>query len=796
MDKHEVMTNTKNSLKYPVKYNSDFIPIFSRQEHGILTWRIDLEKFIVTGVDLHVETILGYTSDELIGMKLNRILTKASRDLVNEYLPCWLDRLKKDPDKGFFVSGFLEYLCKNGDSIWLEVTAYLALNDHECFEVNCISRKVKRRLGATSFFLNDKFEEHYLLKTIWNQVPGILTCLDRDGKYILVNDNFTQVMAKSREEIIGSSFIQLLPKKLLKKHQGYFKECLKGKTVSFIDRLENMEGEPRWFYGLYTPICLHEAFAEKIIILATELTKGYKLTKQLMAAEKVFNIGSWQYEFPTKKFFCSEELLELFELMEDDVKKDSFHALLKYLDEEEVLKVKERLIKPLLKEQQCEASITVTLPSGRRRVLKITLLLVKNACGEPQKIFGCVEDVSSETRLLNECSESELRVREFLHAVPGAGVLLSVTGIVIEVFDYNECLTDLDAHKWQGQSFFTFYPLAEAQKLLAKVTYAVKENVLQFYDLHLNLDGNEYFFHMRIVPLHYKWKSRATVACYITRQDGMKEVLNPIHEKKWRRYLLNQLIENKIELSEATLDQLWSVGLDLTRNFSCYVVTFTPQDAADGVLVIKDQTEDVLKRQENLENSIVWQTKEGIAILQPVVKTDKPYKNKEQLQALTWQKNLEKQLKGFKFSIGIAEYKDNTFCHLPKMYEQALTAVKLGDKLFQDRSVFHYLDIGVFQFFNEVADNNSIKDFIKRNIGQLILYDQNHNTDFLQTLRVLVRNGNVSEAAKELFVHRQTVIFRKKRIESILETSLDDFESRLAIVMALKFRQAMETSVF
>jgi DNA-binding PucR family transcriptional regulator len=43
--------------------------------------------------------------------------------------------------------------------------------------------------------------------------------------------------------------------------------------------------------------------------------------------------------------------------------------------------------------------------------------------------------------------------------------------------------------------------------------------------------------------------------------------------------------------------------------------------------------------------------------------------------------------------------------------------------------------------------------------------------------------------ARQLYVHRQTILFRKQRIETVLGVSLDCFETRLALGMALKFRQ-------
>jgi len=58
------------------------------------------------------------------------------------------------------------------------------------------------------------------------------------------------------------------------------------------------------------------------------------------------------------------------------------------------------------------------------------------------------------------------------------------------------------------------------------------------------------------------------------------------------------------------------------------------------------------------------------------------------------------------------------------------------------------------------------------------------------TLETILHTGNLTMVAKQLYVHRQTVLFRKQRIEAVLGLSLDSFETRLTLGMALKFWQA------
>ncbi len=101
----------------------------------------------------------------------------------------------------------------------------------------------------------------------------------------------------------------------------------------------------------------------------------------------------------------------------------------------------------------------------------------------------------------------------------------------------------------------------------------------------------------------------------------------------------------------------------------------------------------------------------------------------------------------------------------------------------------NYGEIGVFQFLPAVLDSDHVKDFVQRTLGKLAEYDRIQGTELMHTLEKILQTDNLKMVAKQFYVHRQTVLFRKRRIETVLGVSLDDFETRLALGMALKFRQ-------
>ena len=66
-------------------------------------------------------------------------------------------------------------------------------------------------------------------------------------------------------------------------------------------------------------------------------------------------------------------------------------------------------------------------------------------------------------------------------------------------------------------------------------------------------------------------------------------------------------------------------------------------------------------------------------------------------------------------------------------------------------------------------------------------YDKKNNSEFLETLRIfLEENEDIVATCKRLFIHRNTLAYRLKRIEEITNRSMAEAESRLDFRIAFK----------
>ena len=122
---------------------------------------------------------------------------------------------------------------------------------------------------------------------------------------------------------------------------------------------------------------------------------------------------------------------------------------------------------------------------------------------------------------------------------------------------------------------------------------------------------------------------------------------------------------------------------------------------------------------------------------------------------------------------------------------QAALALLYGDQT--PPSVSHCVDHAFMYFLNKLAGDKSFgTELLHPGLMRLRRYDERHGTDFYNTLyRYLLAERNVVATAKELFIHRNSMIYRLQRIRQILDVDLDDPNMRLYLLLSYQIDWSM-----
>ncbi|MBO8142568.1 MAG: PucR family transcriptional regulator ligand-binding domain-containing protein [Firmicutes bacterium] len=129
---------------------------------------------------------------------------------------------------------------------------------------------------------------------------------------------------------------------------------------------------------------------------------------------------------------------------------------------------------------------------------------------------------------------------------------------------------------------------------------------------------------------------------------------------------------------------------------------------------------------------------------------------------------------------------------LAKSYREARQALRIGRIVFADEGVFHYDDLGLYRLLFDPGRLRDLEAYYRETLAPLDEYDQRHGTHFSETLQRYVENdGNAVRTAEELFVHRNTLGYRLRRIENILGIDLSQPDARLNLLLAFKVKRIL-----
>ena len=139
------------------------------------------------------------------------------------------------------------------------------------------------------------------------------------------------------------------------------------------------------------------------------------------------------------------------------------------------------------------------------------------------------------------------------------------------------------------------------------------------------------------------------------------------------------------------------------------------------------------------------------------------------------------------YSFGIGRIA-KTIHDIPQSFREAQRALEIGRQLFGEGQVHAFARLGIYRLLFHLDGQSELTTFYQEMLGSLLQHDDHHEgSSYIETLEEFFHfNGNLSEMARATHFHRNSLIYRLKRIEEILGRSLEDPETRLSLQIGLK----------
>ncbi|WP_032121001.1 PucR family transcriptional regulator [Clostridium amazonitimonense] len=115
-------------------------------------------------------------------------------------------------------------------------------------------------------------------------------------------------------------------------------------------------------------------------------------------------------------------------------------------------------------------------------------------------------------------------------------------------------------------------------------------------------------------------------------------------------------------------------------------------------------------------------------------------------------------------------------------YKEAFKALSMINIYNKNSRVIRYNELGIVRLLIELADIKDVDQYCYENLGPILEYDEKHGMNLIGTLKCYFQhNRHLAKTSQELFIHRNTLLYRLSIIKDLLQKDLDDAMTNLEL---------------
>lgn len=131
--------------------------------------------------------------------------------------------------------------------------------------------------------------------------------------------------------------------------------------------------------------------------------------------------------------------------------------------------------------------------------------------------------------------------------------------------------------------------------------------------------------------------------------------------------------------------------------------------------------------------------------------------------------------------------------NLRRQYVQAKTALDVGSRKKPYLWIYYFSQVAMTYILEQATKRLPGTMICHEGLLELKKHDEENQTQYMETLRVyLEQHLSATQAARELFIHRSTFLYRLDRIREILQSDLDDPEEIFYLELSFRLLEQEE----
>ncbi|WP_082232325.1 PucR family transcriptional regulator [Halobacillus massiliensis] len=280
----------------------------------------------------------------------------------------------------------------------------------------------------------------------------------------------------------------------------------------------------------------------------------------------------------------------------------------------------------------------------------------------------------------------------------------------------------------------------------------------------------------------------------------VKENAIEMTEIRLKDNFLLDLAKKDIEMDKQLQSKAQLLGYDLSKPYICLVGEIRFSKAADDL--IKGSEHSVLSSSMHSRNYYIQKEvahagdvlkrrtmatfEDGEVIVFLEADNSSSYVETANQFLDLVERRLNELLAGLNISWGISMNKDGIYT-FNKSYNEAVTAFNIGRQQHELGERTFFSDTRMNRLLMALSHEKEIEEIVKNTLHKLIEYDQKRQTDLIHTFIVYNKyNSNVSQTARALNLHRQSLLHRLRNIEQLTGLSLLNADDMFLLELSVR----------
>lgn len=444
--------------------------------------------------------------------------------------------------------------------------------------VEKLSNEIEERKKIEDRLIKSEISSRSLLQNL----PQKIFLKDKNSVYILCNESFARDLNIEPDDIVGKTDYDLYPKYLADKYRDDDKRIMVSGLTEDLEERYFQEGKETVVQTVKSPVRNENSNIVGVLGIFWEITERKKIeealrkSQRLLAeAQRIANLGSWEWDIRNNQIECSNEVYRILGLNPTQFDVNIYKAFTDCVHPDDSQKVKEAVSQALYQKKPYNIVHRVILPGGLERIVHVQGEVSWDLYNKPIRMVGTVHNITKYKRVeealkrhrdklevmveerTKELRDSEQKLLALMNSISETVLLIDSNGIILTINETGAKRFNKTVDEIIGKNIFDYLPPELAVSRRTKIQEVIKEKKACIFEDQRDL----YYFMNNVYPVFDENGQVDRLAVFASDITERKKAEAKLRESLIEKEVLLQEIHHRVKNNMQIISSL--IGLQI-----------------------------------------------------------------------------------------------------------------------------------------------------------------------------------------------------------------------------------------